>query len=171
MKTPTKTVSAMSYLDSIFQILFKLGPSSRRPLAGALLLALALPTIPIAAEPPSFQQDVMPVFFRAGCNAGACHGAASGKDGFMLSLFGYDPQGDYFRITEEMIGRRINPAVPEQSLLLLKAVGQVPHTGGQRFSTDSSYYQTLLKWIAAGAKDDAGPVAEPVQIMLSPQRI
>src|SRR6185312_6263251 len=56
------------------------------------------------SAPPSFRQDVMPVFFRAGCNAGSCHGSSRGKDGFMLSLFGYDPKGDYFRITQEMVG-------------------------------------------------------------------
>ncbi len=69
----------------------------------------------------------------------------------MLSLFGYDTKGDYYRITQEMIGRRVNVAVPEQSLLLLKATGKVPHTGGQLFTPDSPYYQTLYRWIAAGA--------------------
>ena len=98
----------------------------------------------------SFRRNVMPVLFRAGCNAGTCHGSARGKDGFMLSLFGYDPKGDYFRITQEMIGRRVNTAVPEQSLLLQKAVGAVPHTGGKRFDQDSEYYQTLLRWIESG---------------------
>ena len=112
-------------------------------------LALLLPAWLIAApawaveETPSFRRDVMPVLFRAGCNSGTCHGSARGKDGFMLSLFGYDTKGDYYRITQEMIGRRVNVAVPEQSLLLLKATGKVPHTGGQLFPTDSPYYQTL----------------------------
>jgi len=83
-----------------------------------------------AAAPPSFRRDVMPVFFRAGCNAGTCHGSARGKDGFMLSLFGYDPKGDYERIVTDIPGRRVNTALPDQSLLLLKATGAVPHTGG-----------------------------------------
>ena len=60
----------------------------------------------------SFRLDVMPVFFRAGCNSGGCHGAASGKDGFHLGLFGYDPAGDYYRLTQQMVGRRIDLAVP-----------------------------------------------------------
>ena len=90
-------------------------------------LASGLPTAGSAeasesADAPSFRQDVMPVLFRAGCNAGTCHGSARGKDGFMLSLFGYDAKGDYERIVTEMPGRRVNTAVPEQSLLLLKAV-------------------------------------------------
>ena len=122
-----------------------------------------------AATPavPSFRQDVMPVFFRAGCNAGACHGAAKGKDGFMLSLFGYDPAGDYHRIVHDIAGRRINVAIPERSLLLLKAIGSVPHTGGELFTTDSPYYRTLLEWIAAGAPDDAQDLPDTVGLEVS----
>jgi len=123
-----------------------------------------------AAEPaaaPSFRQDVMPVFFRAGCNAGTCHGSARGKDGFMLSLFGYDPSGDYRRIVSEMPGRRVNTAVPEQSLLLLKATGKVSHTGGKLFDRDSDLYATLQNWIAAGATDDVGQVADVAGISVS----
>ena len=82
-------------------------------------------------------------------------------DDFMLSLFGYDAKGDYFRITQEMVGRRVNLAAPDQSLLLLKATGKVPHTGGELFKPDTKYYQTLLKWNAAGAPDDARPHARP----------
>ena len=108
------------------------------------------------AEPPSFRRDVMPVLFRAGCNAGTCHGSARGKDGFMLSLFGYDPKGDYGRIVTEMVGRRVNTAVPAQSLLLLKATGSVPHTGGKLFPPESDLYRTLHRWIEAGAPDRAG---------------
>lgn len=118
----------------------------------------------------SFRRDVMPVFFRAGCNAGTCHGSARGKDGFMLSLFGYDSRGDYFRIVNEMIGRRINVAVPEQSLLLKKAIGAVPHTGGELFTSDSDYYKTLLRWIELGAPDDTDDVASTVGIELSTKR-
>merc|ERR1711969_498611 len=88
----------------------------------------------------------------------------------MLSLFGYDPKGDYFRITQEMIGRRVNTSVPEQSLLLKKAVGAVPHTGGKRFDRDSSYYRTLLHWIELGARDDSGQVPDTIEIVLSKTR-
>ena len=102
----------------------------------------------------SFEKDVMPVLTRSGCNTGSCHGAASGKDGFRLSLFGFDPAGDYQRITREIGVRRINLAVPEESLLLKKATGAVPHTGGKRFDTDSDYYATMLEWLQNGAKID-----------------
>src|SRR4029078_2228780 len=83
-------------------------------------------------RPVSFKQDVMPVFMRAGCNVGGCHGAARGKDGFRLSLFGFDPDRDHFRLTRELNGRRINLALPAESTLLEKATGKVPHTGGQK---------------------------------------
>ena len=86
----------------------------------------------------------------------------------MLSLFGYDAKGDYFRLTQELIGRRVNVAAPSESLLLKKASGQVPHTGGKRFDVESPYYQTLLKWIEAGAPDDPANVPEPVEIKLEP---
>lgn len=116
---------------------------------------------------PSFGRDVMPVFFRAGCNAGTCHGSASGKDGFMLSLFGYDPAGDYRRTVEEIPGRRVNTALPEESLLLLKATGAVPHTGGKRFERDSELAKILFDWIEAGAPDDVGNIPDVAGIAVS----
>jgi hypothetical protein len=126
---------------------------------------------PPAAAPPSFRSDVMPVFFRAGCNAGTCHGSARGKDGFMLSLFGYDPKGDYDRVVSDITGRRVNTAIPEESLLLLKAIGAVPHTGGKLFERDTEYYKTLHRWIAAGAPDDSVMPPEVVGISLPKQSV
>ena len=119
----------------------------------------------------SFRNDVMPVFFRGGCNNGACHGAARGKDGFKLSLFGYDPDGDYYRLLEEHVGRRVNLAVPEKSLILDKASGRVPHSGGRIFEPDSIYYQTLLRWIEAGAPRDHDDAPEPVLLELTPDKV
>jgi hypothetical protein len=79
----------------------------------------------------------------------------------MLSLFGYDPAGDYRRSVEELPGRRINAAMPSESLLLLKATASVPHTGGKLFDTESKLYKTLLAWIEAGAPDDPSPTGNP----------
>ncbi|HEX6986662.1 MAG TPA: DUF1549 domain-containing protein, partial [Planctomycetaceae bacterium] len=123
-------------------------------------------TVAAAAEdrPISFRLDVMPVFMKASCNNGSCHGAARGKDGFRLSLFGFDPQGDHHRLTREISGRRINLAVPEASLLIEKSVGAVPHTGGKRFETDSEYCQTLLRWLRAGAPNDPDPAKVPTVV-------
>jgi len=116
---------------------------------------------------PGFRRDVMPVFFRAGCNAGTCHGSARGKDGYMLSLFGYDAPGDYRRTVEEIPGRRVNTAVPAESLLLLKATGAVAHTGGKRFEKESHLYKTLAAWIQAGAPNDVGSVPDVADIAVS----
>ncbi len=115
---------------------------------------------------PSFKNDVLPVFSRHGCNAGNCHGAASGKDGFMLSLFGYDVPGDFYRITEQIPGRRINLAAPEESLLLSKATGEVSHSGGELFTKDHPDYQVLLNWVSNGAKRDLenAPNAESIRV-------
>jgi hypothetical protein len=119
----------------------------------------------------SFRLDVMPVFLRGGCNQGGCHGAARGKDGFRLSLFGMDPAGDYTRLTREMIGRRINLAIPEESTLIEKSIGAVPHTGNKLFEADSTYNRTLLEWIANGAHDDAPDVSTVTGIEVFPKQI
>ncbi|MHC4402179.1 MAG: hypothetical protein ACYTG0_21135 [Planctomycetota bacterium] len=115
-------------------------------------------TVKSSGERPAvgFRRHVMPVFMRSGCNVGGCHGAARGKDGFRLSLFGFDPEGDYHRLTREIGFRRLNLAVPEASLLMEKAVGSVPHTGGKRFDADSEHYATLLEWLRDGAPNDSG---------------
>lgn len=117
----------------------------------------------------SFKLDVMPVFLKSGCNTGSCHGAARGKDGFRLSLFGFDPDGDHFRLTHEVPGRRINLAVPEASLMMEKTTGKVPHTGGRRFDSDSEYAQTLIRWLEAGAPKDAGEVSQILSVEIYPK--
>ncbi|MDR3621141.1 MAG: DUF1549 and DUF1553 domain-containing protein, partial [Paludisphaera borealis] len=104
--------------------------------------------------PLSFRLDVMPVFLRAGCNTGSCHGSSRGKDGFRISIFGFDPDGDHFRLTREMVGRRINLAVPADSTLLEKSIGAVQHTGGKRFEADSEMYRIIHEWIEKGANND-----------------
>ncbi len=121
-----------------------------------------------ADRPISFKLDVMPVFMRAGCNTGSCHGAARGKDGFRLSLFGFDPDGDYDRLTHEIGFRRINLALPHESLLLEKSTGAVPHTGGKLLGPESESYATLLRWLEAGAPRDPGPTPAVIRLELYP---
>ncbi|MCA9210875.1 MAG: DUF1549 domain-containing protein, partial [Planctomycetales bacterium] len=121
-----------------------------------------------ADRPISFHLDVMPIFMRSGCNTGSCHGAARGKDGFRLSLFGFDPQGDYLRTTREIGFRRINLAVPEASLLVEKSIGSVPHTGGKRFDKDSEYYAKMIEWLKAGAPNDQGTPPNVVKLDIFP---
>jgi hypothetical protein len=108
----------------------------------------------VARRPVSFANDVMPILAKAGCNSGACHGAASGKKGFKVSLRGYDPPTDYTTLSRGTEGRRLNRNEPGQSLLLLKPTGLIPHEGGKRFDLHSPYAQTLKRWIAEGAVSD-----------------
>lgn len=117
----------------------------------------------------SFRNDVQAVLMRAGCNSGACHGSAQGKNGFRLSLFGFDPPSDYIHLTRELRGRRLNPAKPEESLMLMKATGQVDHEGGTRFEADSELYDMLRRWIEAGAPDDPADLPTLTGIEILPQ--
>jgi len=123
----------------------------------------------IKDRPISFKLDVMPIFLRNGCNQGGCHGAARGKDGFRLSLFGFDPDGDHYRLTRELNGRRINLAIPEESLLVEKSIGKVPHTGGQKFAVGEQYYNDLVRWVDAGGPQDPAGIATPVSVDLFPK--
>lgn len=105
-------------------------------------------------QPVSFRLDVIAALNVGGCNAGACHGTPSGKNGFKLSLRGYHPAADYEQLTRDLLGRRIDRLAPERSLVLLKATGGVLHEGGTRFSRDSIAYQTLHAWMAEGLRND-----------------
>src|SRR5689334_2122994 len=100
---------------------------------------------------PSFRNNVQPILAAAGCSSGACHGAAAGKNGFKLSLRGYDDEGDWRTITRHAVGRRVNPADPAHSLLLMKPTTAVPHKGGEKIKVGSVEYNLLGDWIASGA--------------------
>ena len=102
------------------------------------------------ASPPSYQQDVLPILTRFGCNQGACHGKLAGQNGFRLSLRGYAPDWDYDSITHEFFGRRIDRAAPANSLLVTKPAGMSPHGGGKIFEPNSAASMVLTDWIAAG---------------------
>ncbi|MGV2337704.1 MAG UNVERIFIED_CONTAM: DUF1549 domain-containing protein [Planctomycetaceae bacterium] len=117
----------------------------------------------------NFRSEVLATLTKAGCNSGKCHGSASGKDGFRLSLFGYDPAGDQYRLTREIPGRRVNPGSPADSLLIRKALGEVNHTGGQCIQEGSEFHQTLLTWIENGAPADAETAAVPTGIRVYPE--
>jgi hypothetical protein len=133
--------------------------------ASALAAAFAF-ALPAAAAVPlpgggrvekvDFERHVMGLFGRAGCNSGSCHGSFQGRGGFRLSLFGYDPDKDYLALTREALGRRVNTADPDNSLLLLKAIGAVDHGGGRRFGRGDWQYRVFREWIAAGAPWTAG---------------
>lgn len=126
---------------------------------GALTVSFAGKSASVPIELSSFQpefssdfvQDVGPVLSKLGCNAGTCHGAKEGKNGFKLSLRGYDPIYDVRSFADDLGSRRVALASPDDSLILLKATGAVPHEGGQRTTTDSEYYAILRQWISRGA--------------------
>jgi hypothetical protein len=124
------------------------------------LLAAALPAAASPVALPgggalgevSFERHVAPLLGRFGCNAGACHGSFQGKGGLRLSLFGYSAQMDYTALTRDALGRRVNVADPEQSLVLLKPTAGTPHQGGRRFDKGSWPYRVLRAWVAQGAR-------------------
>lgn len=115
-------------------------------------------TVEGAATPRRFhfENDIEPILSRFACNSSGCHGKAEGQNGFKLSVFGFDPLADYAALTKESRGRRVFPAAPEQSLLLRKMAGQMPHGGGARIAAGSENYETVRAWIAAGM-----PFGEP----------
>lgn len=100
--------------------------------------------------PINFPNQVTPIFTKLGCNSGGCHGKASGQNGFKLSLLGFEPELDYMTLVKEARGRRVFPASPDNSLLLQKAIGQIPHGGGKKMDKDSDEYRVLRRWIASG---------------------
>src|SRR5277367_4973572 len=115
-------------------------------LLAATSLAYAASDVPQV----NFVRDVAPILNKAGCMSGTCHGAAKGKNGFKLSLRGYDPQFDYEALLYDLAGRRFNRADPARSLMLAKPTQQVAHGGGLRFEVKSDYYKTIYNWIAQG---------------------
>lgn len=142
---------------------------------GMLRVSLAGRTREIPIDLGSFQptfaadfvRDVSPVLARLGCNAGTCHGSKEGKNGFKLSLRGYDALFDVRALGDDVAARRINPAAPERSLMLLKGTGAVPHEGGARTPTGSGAYAILHRWIAEGARLDASS-PKVTRIAISP---
>jgi hypothetical protein len=129
------------------------------------IILLAAPPAPLWAAPPAtaapveafhFENDVLPILSRYGCNSSGCHGKAEGQGGFKLSVFASDPEADYAALTKEGRGRRVFPARPEESLLLRKGTGRTAHGGGTKLPYGGEDYRVLCDWIAAGM-----PVGSP----------
>ena len=118
-----------------------------------------------------FPNDVLPHLTRLGCNAGSCHGSATGQKGFKLSLLGYDPSWDYAALTRELRGRRVDLAEPEKSLLLRKPTKQLPHAGGKVLTETSDSYRAILEWLRAGAPYRSAKPVELVRIAAEPGRV
>lgn len=127
------------------------------------------PTAPKAVAPISFTNHVVPVLTKMGCNSGACHGAAAGKNGFSLTLRGYDPAADYDAITRQAGGRRVNLIEPAKSLLLLKPTEVVPHVGGRKFEPGTPAYDVLSRWLTSGAPGPSGADATLLALDVTPR--
>jgi hypothetical protein len=120
-------------------------------------------------RPLNFENDIVPILSRYGCNSSGCHGKAEGQNGFKLSVFGFDPGADYQALAMEDRGRRVFPAAPDRSLVLRKATGLVPHGGGSRIQAESDVYRILRDWIGEGMRfGDAGD-PKVVGISVSPR--
>jgi len=121
-----------------------------------------------AEEAPSFLNDVVPILTKQGCNQGSCHGKGAGQNGFRLSLRGYAPDQDYRWLVREFDGRRVDPTNPDQSLLLLKATGRIPHDGGMLFGVESREYATIREWLKAGAPGPNAADPKVVKLEVTP---
>jgi hypothetical protein len=114
----------------------------------------------------NFPNQIVPVFTKLGCNSGGCHGKASGQNGFKLSLLGFEPTEDFEHLVKEGRGRRLFPAAPDKSLLLLKPIGEVPHGGGTRLEVDTHSYRLMRRWILQGMPygSDSDPTVSRIEV-------
>ena len=118
--------------------------------------------------PVHFSRDVIPILTKAGCNGGGCHGKATGQNGFKLSVFGFDPPGDYEALVRHSRGRRVSAASPDRSLLLLKATARTPHGGGQRLEFASQEYEVVQEWMRQGLPFDTDDEISLTTVEVSP---
>ena len=121
--------------------------------------------------PIRFVREIEPLLSRIGCNAGTCHGSAKGKNGFKLSLRGYDPDFDYQALINDLSGRRFNRVAVDQSLMLLKPTGEVPHEGRQVIKPGSRYYRLIHQWIAEGVQNEDPAKGRATQVEVLPTEI
>jgi Protein of unknown function (DUF1553)/Protein of unknown function (DUF1549) len=121
-----------------------------------------------AAQPVSFRHELIAALNVGGCNSGACHGTPSGKNGFKLSLRGYDPAADYLQLTHDVFGRRTDNQDTESSLILLKAMARVPHEGGVRYMAGSVPAKTVQTWLAEGLRDDPATLTTVKSVAVLP---
>jgi hypothetical protein len=121
------------------------------------------------AEDIDFQNDIVPILTKAGCNMGICHAkAGGGQNGFELSLLGFEPDQDFQSIVWDGRGRRVHVSAPEQSLLVRKAIGLDAHGGGARFDIASPHYRVLVEWIRRGCPPVSGSAATLEEVRVTP---
>src|SRR5688572_20365154 len=133
--------------------------------------ALAVEVKSVEVPEVRFVRDVVPVMSKVGCNAGTCHGSAKGKNGFKLSLRGYDPEFDYRALITDISGRRFNRVNADESLMLQKPAAEVPHEGGMVLKPDSREYGILRDWITQGTKYEEPAEGRATKIEVLPAEI
>ena len=134
----------------------------------SLVTCLCWAATALALQPPSFRHEIMAVLSRSGCSLGTCHGNQFGKGGFKLSLRGQDPAADFITLTRSHASRRVNLLSPSESLLLQKPLALVPHEGGRRLHSNSTEYQLLKDWIAAGMPADPDNLPRLLKVTVQP---
>ena len=139
--------------------------------AGGLTAKLAVKVAGIDEHPVGFVREIQPVLGKTGCNQGTCHGSANGKNGFKLSLRGYDPDFDYQALVNDLSGRRFNRAAVDESLMLQKPLAEVPHEGRQAIKPGSRYHALLKRWIAEGARFEDVAKARATNITILPATV
>ena len=157
-----KMQSAIGVSDGDTELRIKHVMASRRSYPFMSVVSVRIP-------PVDFANDLLPLFSKLGCNSGGCHGKASGQNGFMLSVFGFDAAADFDALVKEGRGRRLFAANPESSLLLKKATGLVPHGGGQRMKVESADYAVLEAWIRQGTPFEQAASPTLVGLSVSPE--
>lgn len=164
--------AALARLDQYALRPLAAGTTTLRATASGQTLEIPVHIRSFESDPPvSFVRDIMPLLTRHGCNAGTCHGAAKGKNGFRLSLRGYDPEFDHLALVQDLAGRRFNRAEPAQSLMIQKPTGGVPHQGGFLFQPDSEPARLLERWISEGSASDVGQTTRVDHLEVLPREL
>ena len=164
--SPAIEISADGYVHATAA-----GEGTVRVSAGGAEGTLPVKVTDAVVKPVRFVRDVIPMMSRVGCNAGTCHGSAKGKNGFKLSLRGYDPDYDYQALINDISGRRFNRVAVDESLMLLKPTAEVPHEGRQVFKVGSREYKLLRDWIKEGAKSEDVAVGRANALEILPAEI
>jgi Protein of unknown function (DUF1553)/Protein of unknown function (DUF1549) len=147
------------------------GEGSVTVTAGGKSVSVPVKVRGIDHPPVGFVREIEPVMNRVGCSQGTCHGSAKGKNGFKLSLRGYDPDFDYQALINDLSGRRFNRVAVDDSLMLQKPLGDVPHEGGQALKPGSRYHSLLRQWIAEGARYEDPARARATHISILPSTV
>ena len=166
-QAPGYARSATAIFCFLLAFMTTFGPKQARAQAQAPATA-SESLMPSPALKAKFELDIQPILTARGCNSGPCHGKSRGQNGFALSLLGFDSEMDYRSIVTDARGRRVAPATPADSLLLLKATAQLPHGGGKKIQPDSPDYQTLLLWIESGFPRISESDPTLTQVAISP---